>query len=107
MAINDSDGSMGYEVVSDVLDGFAITAEERIRIEERADQLLTLDASLRALRIAAGVPQHDVAAAMGVTNDAVDGLEARDLADTKLGTLARYFAGLGYRLDFALTPLDS
>lgn len=76
MAINDSDGSIGYEVVSDVLDGLDVAADERSRIEERTDQLLTLDASLRALRIAAGVPQHDVAAAMGVTNDAVDGLEA-------------------------------
>lgn len=60
MATNDSEGSIGYEVVSDVLDGFDVTADERIRIEERTDQLLTLDALRRPTARTAISPAHSL-----------------------------------------------
>ena len=107
MKTTDSKTSTNFEVVDDVLDGFDLTATERSRIEAKASELLALDTCLKELRVAAGVLQKDVAQAMGVTKSSVAQLEARGLADAKLSTLARYFAGLGYRLDFALTPIEA
>ncbi|WP_420446338.1 helix-turn-helix domain-containing protein [Candidatus Poriferisodalis sp.] len=107
METADSTGSADFELVDDVLDGLDITDAERSRIEDRTSELLTLDACLKNLRIAAGVLQKDVAIAMGVTKSSVAQLEARGLADAKLSTLTRYFAGLGYKLNFTLTPIDA
>ncbi len=107
MKTTDSKTSIDFDVVDDVLDGFDLTDTERSRIEAKASELLALDACLKELRVAAGVLQKDVAQAMGVTKSSVAQLEARGLADAKLSTLARYFAGLGYRLDFALTPIEA
>lgn len=99
--------SVDFEVVEDVLDGFDLTTTERSRIKVKTSELLALDICLKELRVATGVLQKDVANAMGVTKSSVAQLEARGLADAKLSTLTRYFAGLGYRLDFALTPIDA
>lgn len=99
--------SVDFEVVEDVLDGFDLTTTERSRIEAKTSDLLALDACLKELRVATGILQRDVAQAMGVTKSSVAQLEARGLADAKLSTLTRYFAGLGYRLDFALTPIEA
>ena len=107
MKTADSTGSADFELVDDVLDGLDITDTERSRIEDRTSELLTLDACLKNLRIAAGVLQKDVAIAMGVTKSSVAQLEARGLADAKLSTLTRYFAGLGYKLNFTLAPIDA
>ncbi len=107
MTIADSKRSADFETVEDVLDGFDLTLTERTRIEAKTSELLSLDACLKELRIAAGVLQKDVALTMGVTKSSVAQLESRGLADAKLSTLTRYFAGLGYRLDFALTPIDA
>lgn len=107
MKTTDSKASTEFEVVDDVLDGFGLTATERSRIEAKTSELLALDICLKELRVATGVLQKDVANAMGVTKSSVAQLEARGLADAKLSTLTRYFAGLGYRLDFALTPIDA
>lgn len=107
MTIADSKRSADFETVEDVLDGFDLTATERSRIEARTSELLALDTCLKQLRVAAGILQKDVALAMGVTKSSVAQLESRGLADAKLSTLTRYFAGLGYRLDFALTPIDA
>ena len=107
MKTTDSKASTEFEVVDDVLDGFDLSTTERSRIEARTSGLLTLDACLKELRVATGVLQKDVANAMGVTKSSVAQLEARGLADAQLSTLTRYFAGLGYRLDFALTPIDA
>ncbi|MCY3576364.1 MAG: helix-turn-helix transcriptional regulator [bacterium] len=107
MKITDSKASTEFEVVDDVLDGFGLTAAERSRIEAKTSELLALDACLKELRVATGVLQKDVANSMGVTKSSVAQLEARGLSDAKLSTLTRYFAGLGYRLDFALTPIDA
>lgn len=89
------------------LGSFPLTATERSQIEAKTTGLLILDACLKDFRVAAGVLQEDVARALGVTKSSVAQLEAHGLADAKLSTLARYFAGLGYRLDFALTPIDA
>ena len=99
--------SVDFEVVEDVLDGFDLSSTERTRIEAKTSELLALDTCLKELRVAAGVLQKDVANAMGVTKSSVAQLEARGLADAKLSTLTRYFAGLGYKLDFALTPIEA
>ena len=107
MTIADSKRSTDFETVEDVLDGFDLTATERSQIKARTSELLALDACLKELRIAAGVPQKDVALAMGVTKSSVAQLESRGLADAKLSTLTRYFAGLGYKLDFTLTPINA
>ena len=107
MTIADSKRSADFETVEDVLDGICLSPAERSRIEARTSALLSLDARLKDLRIAAGVLQKDVALAMGVTKSSVAQLESRGLADAKLSTLARYFAGLGYKLDFALTPIEA
>ncbi len=98
---------VNFEVVEDVLDGLDLTAAERSQIEAKTSELLTLDACLKELRVATGVLQKDVANAMGVTKSSVAQLEARGLSDAKLSTLTRYFAGLGYKLDFALTPIET
>lgn len=98
---------VNFEVVEDVLDGLGLTAAERSRIEAKTSELLTLDACLKELRVVTGVLQKDVANAMGVTKSSVAQLESRGLSDAKLSTLTRYFAGLGYRLDFALTPIEA
>ena len=103
----DSTDDTQFELVDDLLDGLSLTPGERSRIEDRASDLLALDASLRDLRIAAGVLQKDVATAMGVSKSSVAQLEARGMADAKLSTLSRYFAGFGYQLNFTLTPLDA
>lgn len=107
MTIADSNHSAEFETVEDALDGFDLTPTERSRIEARTSELLSLDACLKELRVAAGVLQKDVALTMGVTKSSVAQLESRGLADAKLSTLTRYFAGLGYRLDFALTPIEA
>jgi len=107
MKTPDSKVSTDFEIVDDVLDGFDLTTTERSRIEVKASELLALDICLKELRVATGVLQKDVANAMGVTKSSVAQLEARGLADAKLSTLTRYFAGLGYRLEFALTRIDA
>lgn len=107
MKTTDSMASTDFDVVEDVLDGFDLTTTERSRVEAKTSELLALDACLKELRVATGVLQKDVANAMGVTKSSVAQLEARGLADAKLGTLTRYFAGLGYRLDFALSPIEA
>ncbi len=107
MKTTDSKTSTDFDVVDDVLDGFNLTDTERSQIEAKTSELLTLDTCLKELRVAAGVLQKDVAKTMGVTKSSVAQLEVRGLADAKLSTLTRYFAGLGYKLDFALTPIDT
>ncbi len=107
MTIADSKRSADFETVEDVLDGIDLSPTERSQIEAKTSELLALDTCLKELRVAAGIRQKDVAQAMGVTKSSVAQLEARGLADAKLSTLARYFAGLGYRLDFALTPIEA
>ncbi len=103
----ESVGPSDFETIDDVLDGFDLTATERSRIEDRTSELVALDACLKDLRLAAGVRQMDVAETMGVTKSSVAQLEARGLADAKLSTLTRYFAGLGYRLNLTLSPIAS
>ena len=107
MKITGSQDPVDFEAVEDVLDGIDLSPAERSRIEARTSALFSLDARLKDLRIAAGVLQKDVALAMGVTKSSVAQLETRGLADAKLSTLTRYFAGLGYKLDFTLTPIDT
>lgn len=107
MKITGSQDPVDFETIEDVLDGIDLSSTERSQIEVKTSALLSLDARLKDLRIAAGVLQKDVALAMGVTKSSVAQLESRDLADAKLSTLTRYFAGLGYKLDFALTPIDA
>ena len=107
MNIVDAKGSVDFEVVDDILDGIDLTPTDSSRIEAKTTELLALDASLKELRVAAGIPQKDVAEAMGVTKSSVAQFEARGLGDAKLSTITRYFAGLGYRLDIALTPIDA
>ncbi|MDZ7732651.1 MAG: helix-turn-helix transcriptional regulator [Acidimicrobiia bacterium] len=74
------------------------------RIRDRASELLREDAALKGVRLAAGIPQKDVAADLSVSPSAVSQLEARDLAEIQLGTLTRYFEALGYDLELTLTP---
>ena len=107
MKTTDSKASTDFEVFDDVFDGIDLSTTERSRITAKTSELLALDACLKELRVAAGILQKDVAQAMGVTKSSVAQFEARGLADAKLSTLTRYFAGLGYRLDFALTPIDA
>ncbi|WP_420619020.1 helix-turn-helix domain-containing protein [Candidatus Poriferisocius sp.] len=107
MKITGSQDPVDFETVEDVLDGIDFSPTERSQIEAKTSALLSLDARLKDLRIAAGVLQKDVALAMGVTKSSVAQLESRGLTDAKLSTLTRYFAGLGYKLDFALTPIDA
>ncbi len=107
MTITGSQDPVDFKTIEDVLDGIGLSPTERSQVEAKTSALLSLDACLKDLRIAAGVLQKDVALTMGVTKSSVAQLESRDLADAKLSTLIRYFAGLGYKLDFTLTPIDA
>jgi transcriptional regulator with XRE-family HTH domain len=60
-------------------------------------------AALRAIRIARGLSQRAVAAAMGTQQSAVSDIEASTSGDIQVGTLARYAHAVGARLDLAVT----
>lgn len=96
-----------FEFVDDVLDGFDLTVSERTQIEERTSMLLETDAGLKALRVASGIRQVDVAEAMGVTKSSVAQLESRSLADVKCSTLTRYLKALGYELSFTVSRANA
>lgn len=51
MKTADFEGSAEFEVVDDVLDDLDLTATERSRIKAMAAGLLTLEASLKDLRV--------------------------------------------------------
>ena len=84
-----------------------VDADERRRINERVAKLVEADAMIKQVRIACGVAQRDVAAAMGVSPSSVAQLEGRDIATVQFGTLGRYFAALGYRVHIELEPVDA
>jgi predicted transcriptional regulator len=84
-----------------------VTADEKQRIEAHVAGLVGADAAIKDIRLAIGVAQTAVADAMGVSKSAVAQLEGRDIDSIQVGTLNRYFAALGYRLQFELEPIDA
>ncbi len=105
--MNISPTEFDSEVVPDLLHGIDLKADERTQITERVQDLLRLDSQLREIRLILETPQKKVADSMGVTKSAVAQLEGRNLDSAKLGTLNRYFAALGYRLDLSLVPISA
>lgn len=71
----------------------ALPAARRARIDRRAQELATL----RELRLAAARTQQDLAAALGVGQDAISRLEKR--SDMLLSTLRHYVEGMGGKLE--------
>jgi hypothetical protein len=102
MAVDSIDTS--FKVVDHPLEGLVDDAG-LARIEARLEQLLEEDAVLKNIRVACNVAQKDVAEAMGITASAVAQLEARELANVGLGTISRYFEGVGYHLVIGLAPI--
>lgn len=70
-----------------------LPAKRRARIEKRALELATL----RELRQAVEQTQEDLAATLGVGQDAVSRIEQR--SDMLLSTLRRYVEGMGGKLE--------
>ena len=68
----------------------------RVRIEERAAELIQEELSLRDLRRALDRTQVDVAKKMGVGQDTISRYEQR--ADMMLSTLERYVSAMGGKL---------
>ena len=68
----------------------------RRAVEARAAELIAHEASLRALRKAAGKTQVDVAAALGIKQENVSRIERQ--ADLLLSTLSRYVHAIGGQL---------
>jgi predicted XRE-type DNA-binding protein len=102
MAVDSIDTS--FKVVDHPLEGLVDDAG-LARIEARLEQLLEEDAVLKNIRVACNVAQKDVAEVMGITASAVAQLEARELASVGLGTISRYFEGVGYHLVIGLAPI--
>lgn len=71
----------------------ALPAERRERVEKRPMELRTL----KDLRIAAEQTQAELAAALGVGQDAISRLEKR--SDMLLSTLRHYVEGMGGKLE--------
>lgn len=84
-----------------------IDPDELERIDARVSQLIAADATIKAVRLACGVAQVDVAEGMGVTKSAVAQLEGRAIDTVQVGTLNRYFAALGYRVHIELERIDA
>lgn len=70
----------------------SLPAKRRAKIEQRALELATL----KDLRLAAERTQEELAAALGVGQDAISRLERR--SDMLLSTLRHYVEGMGGRL---------
>ncbi len=78
-----------------------------VRVKERVADLLRADALLKAVRLAAEVPQRQVAASLGVSASSVAQLEGRDINTVQVGTLIRYFQALGFELLLDVRPIQS
>lgn len=83
--------------LKDVLDGLPV--RRRAAIERRADAMVgeMIEASLKEVREAASKTQAQMAAIMGIPQNAVSQLEGR--SDPKVSTIARYARALGGELD--------
>ena len=77
--------------LNDVLD--ALPPERRAKVEQRAGELATL----KDLRLAVAHTQQDLAASLGVGQDAISRIERR--SDLLLSTLRRYIQAMGGELD--------
>lgn len=83
--------------LKDVLED--LPARRRAAIESRADAMVgeMIEASLKEVREATHKTQAQIAAIMGVPQNAISQLESR--SDPKLSTMARYARALGAELD--------
>lgn len=77
--------------LNDVLD--ALPPKRRAKVEQRAGELATL----KDLRLAVAHTQQELAASLGVGQDAISRIERR--SDLLLSTLRRYIQALGGELD--------
>jgi len=74
----------------------ALPPERRRKVEARANELITEELTLRELRKALGRTQVEIAAALGVGQDAVSRYEQR--SDMLISTLRDYIRKLGGEL---------
>ena len=77
--------------LNDVLD--ALPPKRRAKVEQRAGELATL----KDLRLAVAHTQQELAASLGVGQDAISRIERR--SDLLLSTLRRYIQAMGGELD--------
>lgn len=77
--------------LNDVLD--ALPPQRRAKVEQRAGELATL----KDLRLAVAHTQQELAASLGVGQDAISRIERR--SDLLLSTLRRYIQAMGGELD--------
>jgi transcriptional regulator with XRE-family HTH domain len=71
----------------------ALPSERRAKVEQRAGELATL----KDLRLAVAHTQQDLAASLGVGQDAISRIERR--SDLLLSTLRRYIQAMGGELE--------
>ncbi|MBA2709035.1 MAG: helix-turn-helix transcriptional regulator [Tatlockia sp.] len=70
-----------------------VTPERQALIQERADNLIAEEMTLRDLRLALHKTQNDLSAKLHISQDSVSRLEKR--SDMLLSTLGKYVASLG------------
>ena len=81
-----------------------VTPERRRRIQQRTEQLVAEELTLRQLREARQLTQVNVAAALGISQEGVSRLERR--SDLLLSTLRRTIEAMGGSLSLTATFPD-